>query len=118
MEGRFDDYTLGREIEMERVKEIYRLFKKHQFELAGLRSHGKYITEADIVQRRALADELRAHPERIEQIRRAQQVAADTGDVVENSPLAELWPAGLAGLGVATAIVGWWTRHKGDGRGR
>ena len=28
MEGRFEDYTLGRNIEIEKVKEIYRLFKK------------------------------------------------------------------------------------------
>ena len=35
MEGRFEDYTLGRNIEIERVKEIYRLFKKHGFKLAG-----------------------------------------------------------------------------------
>jgi predicted amino acid dehydrogenase len=60
MEGRFEDYTLGRNIEMERVKEIYRLFKKHGFKLAGLRSHGKYITEADVAKKRALAEELRA----------------------------------------------------------
>ncbi len=59
MEGRFEDYTLGRNIEIERVKEIYRLFKKHGFELAGLRSFGRYITDEDIVRKRALADQLR-----------------------------------------------------------
>lgn len=112
MEGRFEDFTLGREIDMEQVKEIYRLFKKHQFELAGLRSHGKYVTEEDITLRRTLADELRAHPERLEQIRRSQRVAAETGDVVEVGPLSDLWPAGLAGLGLATAIVGWWARLR------
>ena len=37
MEGRFEDYTLGRNITMERVKEIYRLFKKHGYRLGGLR---------------------------------------------------------------------------------
>ncbi len=60
MEGRFEDYTLGRNIEMERVKEIYRLFKKHEFKLAGLRSHGEYIGEAEVAQKRVLAEELRA----------------------------------------------------------
>lgn len=60
MEGRFEDYTLGRNIEIERVKEIYRLFKKHDFKLAGLRSHGKYITAADVAAKRARAEELRA----------------------------------------------------------
>ncbi len=60
MEGRFEDYTLGRNITMERVKEIYRLFKKHEFQIAGLRSHDEYVTDEDIAARRALADRLRS----------------------------------------------------------
>ncbi len=63
MEGRFEDYTLGRNIEIERVKEIYRLFKKHQYQLAGLRSFGKYITDDDVAVKRAEADRLRNDPE-------------------------------------------------------
>lgn len=59
MEGKFEDYTLGRSIEMERVKEMYRLMKKHGLELAGLRSFGRYITDADIAEKRRLADERR-----------------------------------------------------------
>ncbi|MCB0150971.1 MAG: serine carboxypeptidase, partial [Caldilineaceae bacterium] len=38
MDGRFEDYTLGRNITMERVKEIYKISQKHGFKLAGLRS--------------------------------------------------------------------------------
>lgn len=63
MEGRFEDYTLGRNITMERVKEIYRLFKKHQFQIAGLRSFEKYVTDEDVAARRALAEQLRQDPE-------------------------------------------------------
>jgi predicted amino acid dehydrogenase len=63
MEGRFEDCTLGRNIEIERVKEIYRLFKKHQFQLAGLRSFGQYITDEDVLKKRALAEQLRNDPE-------------------------------------------------------
>jgi predicted amino acid dehydrogenase len=70
MEGRFEDYTLGRNIEIERVKEIYRLFKKHGFKLAGLRSFGKYITEEDVAQKRLLAEELRANAEKFAQVKR------------------------------------------------
>jgi predicted amino acid dehydrogenase len=70
MEGRFEDYTLGRNIEIERVKEIYRLFKKHGFKLAGLRSFGKYITEEDVAQKRLLAEELRADVEKFAQVKR------------------------------------------------
>ena len=60
MEGRFEDYTLGRNITMERVKEIYRLFKKHQFQIAGLRSHDEYVTDEMVAEKRALANQLRA----------------------------------------------------------
>jgi predicted amino acid dehydrogenase len=60
MEGRFEDYTLGRNITIERVKEIYRLFKKHNFQIAGLRSHDEYVTDDMVAEKRALADQLRA----------------------------------------------------------
>lgn len=69
MEGRFEDYTLGRNITMEKVKEIYHLFKKHQFQLAGLRSHGRYITEEDIAVKRTLAEKHRREPELFEELR-------------------------------------------------
>ncbi|MGL4651446.1 MAG: serine carboxypeptidase, partial [Caldilineaceae bacterium] len=69
MEGRFEDYTLGRNIEMERVKEIYRLSKKHGFRLAGLRSFGEYVTPEQVAEKRRLADELRADPEKFARVR-------------------------------------------------
>jgi hypothetical protein len=69
MEGRFEDYTVGREIEIDRVKEIYRLFRKHQFKLAGLRSFGSYVTDDEVASKRRLADELRADPARFERVR-------------------------------------------------
>ncbi|MEM8532440.1 MAG: serine carboxypeptidase [Chloroflexota bacterium] len=59
MAGKFEDYTLGRNIEMDRVKEMYRLMNEHGLELAGLRSFDRYITEADIAEKRRLADERR-----------------------------------------------------------
>jgi predicted amino acid dehydrogenase len=59
MDGKFDDYTLGRNIEMNRVKEMYRLMKKHGLELAGLRSFGRYITDEDIAEKRRLTAERR-----------------------------------------------------------
>ncbi|MGE5815934.1 MAG: serine carboxypeptidase, partial [Acidobacteriota bacterium] len=69
MEGRFEDYTVGRNIDIGRVKEIYRLFRKHGFRLGGLRSFGKYVTDEDVAAKRARADELRADPALFEQIR-------------------------------------------------
>jgi predicted amino acid dehydrogenase len=62
MEGRFEDYTLGRNITIERVKEIYRLFKKHEFQIAGLRSFDEYVTDEFVAEKRQLADQYRADP--------------------------------------------------------
>jgi len=64
MEGRFEDYTLGRNISIEKVKEMYKLFKKHQFQIAGLRSFGRYVTDDYVAEKRALADALRRDPQR------------------------------------------------------
>jgi predicted amino acid dehydrogenase len=69
MEGRFEDYTLGRNISVERVKEIYRLFKKHQFQIAGLRSFDEFITDEDLREKRALAERYRHDPELFERVR-------------------------------------------------
>jgi predicted amino acid dehydrogenase len=65
MENRFENFTLGRNIEMEKVKEMYHLFQKHGLQLEGLRSFGRYITDEEIVERRKLADDLRQHPEKL-----------------------------------------------------
>jgi predicted amino acid dehydrogenase len=62
MEGRFEDYTLGRNLEIGRVKEIYRLFQKHGFKIDGLRSFGRYVTEDELAGKRVLADRLRQDP--------------------------------------------------------
>lgn len=59
MEGKFEDYTLGREIEIERVKEMYNLMQKHGLELARLRSFGQEVTDEMIAEKRRLAEERR-----------------------------------------------------------
>ncbi len=82
MEGRFEDYTLGRNITMERVKEIYRLFKKHQFQIAGLRSHDEYVTDEMVAEKRVLADQLRADPELF------ARVQSETGAKLATIPIA------------------------------
>ncbi|MFQ5583188.1 MAG: serine carboxypeptidase [Calditrichia bacterium] len=69
MEGRFEDYTLGRDITIERVKEIYHLFKKHQFKIAELRSFNKPVTEEVLAEKRALAEKYRKNPELFEQVK-------------------------------------------------
>lgn len=58
MEGRYEDYTLGRNLEIEKVKEIYKLGKKHGFKLAAIRSFGRVITDSEIQLIRERAEEL------------------------------------------------------------
>lgn len=81
MDGRFEDYTLGRNISVERVKEIYRLFKKHQFQIADLRSFEEVVTEAQFAEKRKLAAELKANPMRFAQLQ------ADTGAQLAKIPV-------------------------------
>lgn len=59
LSGRFESYTLGRDLDPEKVKEIYRLSKRHGLRLAGLRSFGRWVTETQIAEKRALAERLR-----------------------------------------------------------
>lgn len=105
MEGRFEDFTLGRDIEMERVKEIYRLYKKHGLQLSGIRSHGRFLTDEDLARKRALADELRQHPERL------AQMETDTwtgeGQLAEGKLTAATRNSKtfIAGVMVATAVI-------------
>ncbi len=105
MEGRFEDYTLGRNIEMERVKEIYRLSKKHGFKLAGLRSFGEYVTPETVAAKRKLADELRNDPARFEKLQRDAAVKLAAIPVMSKGVPQSKGPstAQLVALSVATA---------------
>jgi predicted amino acid dehydrogenase len=69
MEGRFESFTLGRRLSIDRVKEIYRLFNKHEFKIAGLRSFGKLITDEDFAKKRELAKKLLENPQLLERTR-------------------------------------------------
>ncbi|MBT3336814.1 MAG: shikimate dehydrogenase [Anaerolineae bacterium] len=48
LEGRFEDYTLGKDISRSRVEEIAAIAKKHGFRLSGFRSFEKEVTKAQI----------------------------------------------------------------------
>jgi predicted amino acid dehydrogenase len=104
MEGRFEDYTLGRNITIERVKEIYHLFKKHQFQLAGLRSFGKYLTDVDVAKKRELAERLRADPDlfqrtKFETAARLAQIPPRAKGVTAKNGSMNTW-IWLAGIGI------------------
>lgn len=62
LEGRFEDYTLGKEISRARVDEISQIAKKHGFQLSGFRSFEKEVTQDAIeVIRRNSHARLRRH---------------------------------------------------------
>jgi predicted amino acid dehydrogenase len=48
MEARYECYSIGREISLERVKEVSQLATKHGFRLSGLRSFERVLTDSDI----------------------------------------------------------------------
>lgn len=48
LEGRFENFTLGRELTLEQVEEIGKLAKKHGFRLAGFRSFERPVEEQQI----------------------------------------------------------------------
>jgi hypothetical protein len=81
MEGRFEDYTLGRNISVERVKEIYHLFNKHQFQIAGLRSFDEFIDDAGLEEKRAWAEKYRQDPQLFARVRE------DAGEKIASMPV-------------------------------
>jgi hypothetical protein len=62
LEGRFDDYTLGKNIELWRVREIEQIAAKHGFRLSGLRSFEREVT-AEHIAECGNAPTMRAAPE-------------------------------------------------------
>ena len=55
LEGRYEDFTLGKEVSVQQVREITALARKHGFKLAGFRSFEKAVTEEQIARIRANA---------------------------------------------------------------
>jgi len=55
LEGKCEDYSLGRDIHIEQVQEIAQLADKHGFELAGFRSFERKVTEEGIARVREAA---------------------------------------------------------------
>jgi predicted amino acid dehydrogenase len=55
LEGRYESFTVGREIEWEKVKEIYQLGLKHGMQLATISGVNGVYTDADLARIRELA---------------------------------------------------------------
>lgn len=60
LEGRYESYTLGKEIKLSQVATIDKIAIKHGFELGGFRSFERAITESEITQIKAHASHLAA----------------------------------------------------------
>jgi predicted amino acid dehydrogenase len=60
LEGKFENYTVGRNIEWEKVREIYRLGRKHGMDLAAISGVNGPFSDADIARVRRLALAARA----------------------------------------------------------
>ncbi len=111
MDGRFEDYTLGRNITMERVKDIYKLSLKHDFKLAGLRSFGKYVTDEDLAARRALAEQYRRDPALFASVRPKRSASSRTSRswrrAQQSGSFDKRWlTVGALGAAVGAAVPG------------
>jgi fatty aldehyde-generating acyl-ACP reductase len=60
LEGRFEDYTLGKHLTRERVEEIAAIARKHGFRLSGFRSFEREVTPRQIEAVRRKARRVRA----------------------------------------------------------
>jgi predicted amino acid dehydrogenase len=116
MEGRFENFTLGRNIEMEKVKEIYRLMNKHGLKLEGLRSFGRYVSDQEIASKRELADELRRDPEKLRAQLAWARAEARTGTTAQQKlGGAAPWLVAAGAVAAGAAATAWLLarrRHK------
>jgi hypothetical protein len=64
LEGRYETFTVGRNIEWEKVKEIYRLGLKHGMKLAAISGVNGVYTDSDLAGIRELALAKRATSEK------------------------------------------------------
>jgi len=64
LEGRFENFTLGRTIEWEKVHEIYKLGLKHGMRLAAISGVNGVFSDEDIARVRQLALQAREKGER------------------------------------------------------
>jgi predicted amino acid dehydrogenase len=69
MEERFECFTLGRDVQPAQVKEIYRLFRRHGFRIAPLRTFGQELTEDLVAGKRELADDLLSKPALLKRVK-------------------------------------------------
>ncbi len=69
MEERYECFTLGRDIAPSRVKDIYRLFRKHGLQIAPLRTFGQLLTDEMVAEKNARAEELARKPTLLKRVK-------------------------------------------------
>jgi predicted amino acid dehydrogenase len=69
MEERYECFTLGRDVQPARVKEIYRLFRKHGLQIAPLRTFGELLTDEKVAEKNARAEELLREPKLLKRVK-------------------------------------------------
>jgi predicted amino acid dehydrogenase len=75
LEGRFENFTVGRNIEWEKVREIYRIGRKHGMRLAAISGVNGPFSDADIDRVRKLALAARAKAAAEDEARKAKKRA-------------------------------------------
>ena len=77
MEGRYESFTLGRDVAPAQVKEIYRLFRKHGLKIAPLRTFGESLSDEMVSEKRFRAEELLRRPKHLQRVKQeaAQKIA-------------------------------------------
>jgi predicted amino acid dehydrogenase len=95
LEGKFESFTVGRSIEWEKVREIYRLGRKHGMQLAAISGVNGPYTDADIARVRELALEARAKTAATaEAAKAATKTGAPRKKAVSARKVSEVPPAG------------------------
>ncbi|MBC7370798.1 MAG: dehydrogenase, partial [Bdellovibrionaceae bacterium] len=55
LEGRYESFTMGRDIEWNKVKQIYKMARKHGVELAAIQGHMGIVSDKEIALTKSLA---------------------------------------------------------------
>lgn len=77
LEGKTTDYTLGREtMTLTQLHEIWQLSHKHGLQPATIRAHEAILSDILIAEKRRLADEFRADPQKLTSFLQKQEEAA------------------------------------------
>lgn len=64
LEGKFESFSLGRELDVKKIEEIDRLAERHGFQMTGLRSFERAVTDDDVRRVRSHLAELNGSIER------------------------------------------------------